>query len=400
MPRPQRRPAALAILLLALAVLGPARGALGLRDEAGVEPLWHVLTPADAQYVVADNLGSVVTGLRGQMVATDQIGGSMWTVDASTGDERVLSPTALSRSLVFVPVERNRLLALDRRTGREQWHQPIADIVGVSSSSSGDTVSVVTRTRVEVRDGATGSPIWAVDQPIAEVLAARPHVWVRSAVVLLAWTDTVSHLRAFDRGSGRTMWQRDQDTWESAPAVSGDAVFVAENQRLSADGSDTDSTILRLDLATGVVEWERPVRGLFFPTFVGDVDGATFAVVDFRGRTFALDASTGRLRWRRVTDARQFENEAHVVGDVVAFTTLGTGLVVLDRGDGSAVPNESPGRAQPWSVIRASAATGDQLYLLTHPNGSSGETDSVLVMLPTGPDGYTPGYDLDLRPNG
>jgi outer membrane protein assembly factor BamB len=386
--------AAFPLALVAVAVTASAPNAIA-RDH-DVEPLWHVFTSADAAYVDADQHGSVVTGLRGEILSTDQIGARLWEVAVTDGDERVLSPPAMSESRVFVPVERRRVVAIDRASGAERWNEPVAGIVDVAGSAAGDALAVLTRTRVELRDGAAGSLVWGVDVSIPEVLAAPPRVFVRTSVVLVAWTDAVSHLRAFDRTSGRLLWQRDQEQWQSTPAVDERAVYVAENQRRSADGTDTISVVLRLHLATGVVEWERRVRGLFFPTFVGDVERSTVAIVDVRGRVFALDARTGRIRWRRVTGARQFENRVHVGGDVVAFTTLGTGIVVLDRRDGSPVANESPGRAQPWSIIRASVSTGDQLYLLTHPNGPA-TADGVLLMLPTGPDGYAPGYDIDVR---
>lgn len=391
----------LLVTVVAFAASTPSAG--GHAPASAVEPLWHVLTTPDTQYVTADERGSVATGLRGGMVATDPIGGPAWSTTATTGDERVLSPPAVGASSLFVPLERGRVVAIDRVLGRARWAAPVADIVAVGSSASGDVVSVVTRTHVELRDGATGALLWTfeqpVDRPIPEILAAPLRVSVQASVVVVAWTDTVGHLQVLDRLDGRLLWARERQSNTSAPTVSDEAVYVAENVRVAADRKDVISVILRLDLATGAVEWRRRVRGIFLPGFVGDVEGGLFAIVDFRGRVFALDTRTGRVRWRRATGARQYVNEAHVVGDVVAFTTYGTGLVVLDRRDGAPVENESPGRAQVSSIIRASAATGDQLYLLTHSNGGSGEREAVLVMLPAGPEGSAPGYDLDLRPD-
>lgn len=397
-----RRAAPALLIVLAVCVLVP-RAVAGERTS-DVEPLWHIDASPDAQFVAADERGSVVTGSYGEIVATDQIGGSMWSVSVTTDVERVLLPPSVSTSSVVVPIERSRVVAIDRASGRERWAEPITDVVAVGSSESGDVVSVLTRTRVELRVGSTGALVWVFEQPvdaaIPEVLAAAPLVTVRPSAVVVAWTDTAAHLQVFDPVDGRLLWVREQQNNTSAPVVADHAVFVAENRHRTADRKDLASVILRLDLATGAVEWRRRARGIFLPGFVGDVEGTLVAIVDFRGRVFALDAASGRMRWRRGTGAEQYTNEVHVVGDVVAFTTYGTGLVILDRRDGAPVENESPGRAQPWSIIRGSAATGDQLYLLTHPNGGSGEQDAVLVMLPAGPDGSAPGFGLDLRPDG
>lgn len=397
-----RRAAPALLTVLAVCSLGPR--AVAGDQVSKVEPLWHIDASPDAQFVSADERGSVVTGSYGEIVATDPIGGSMWTVAVTMGDERVLTPPSVSASSVFVPVERSRVVAVERTSGGQRWVEPVADIVAVGTSASGDVVSVVTRTRVELRDGVTGAVRWTFEQPadraIPEILAAPLRVTVQASVVVVAWTHTSGHVQVLDRRDGHILWERETQNNTSTPTIIDDAVFVGENIRVAADRKDVISEILRLDLATGAVEWRRRLRGIFLPGFVADVEGAFLAITDFRGRVFALDATSGRVRWRRATGARQYVNEVHVVGDVVAFTTYGTGLVVLDRRDGAPVPNESPGRAQPWSIIRASAATGDQLYLLTHPNGGSGEQEAVLLMLPTGADGWTPGFDLDLRPDG
>jgi outer membrane protein assembly factor BamB len=362
-------------------------------DVDSIEPLWHVATPPDARQVVADENGTVVAAFRGEVWTTDPIGGSQWHGDVATGDEIVTEAPAIDESLVVVPVDELQVVALDRSTGTEHWRQSVDGVlaVAVGDAPSGKAVAIVTATGVSLHSAVDGSPLWPANATVAMGdLAAPPRAWIVDGRLVVAWSDEVSHLRAFDPATGAVVWERDEGDWSTAPAVTDDAVYFALNRRLTPDRKDVISSAVRLELQTGTVVWTRRLRGWFLPTFAAAVHGSTLVVVDYPGRATALAASNGSVRWRRSTARKQFENETLVMGDAVAFTTYGTGLVALSRATGAPLSNEVPGPAQGWAIIDDSAATGDQLYLLARRTGLPSDAEGELWMLPGGPEGPIP----------
>ncbi len=357
-----------------------------------LEPLWHVPTPPDAASVLADAVGTVVAGAGGELLATDQIGGPMWRVRV---EGRLQAAPAMSDTLVVVPLDTG-VVAVERSTGAARWRSATTDARAVAVDPLTSLVVVADPRGIDALDAATGAARWQVDQATPDVLAAPARLWVTPSHVVFWWAETQTHLLAYERETGALAWERVRRNWTSAPALIGEAIFVAENRQERKHPHDMESEVVRLDVETGSQVWGRRLRGIYLPTFGSAATEQTIAVVDLRGRVKVLDARTGRIRWMRATRARQLENEVLLTSNAVAFTTYGTGLIALDGSDGRSLTNEVPGRAQSSAIIYDAAVAGDQLYLLVHRTGVSNDVDGQLWMLPTSSAGLAPGYDIDL----
>jgi outer membrane protein assembly factor BamB len=382
---------ALLVALVLCSIPVPTSAVRAADSNTALEPLWYVETPPDAESVVADAAGTVVVGAGSELLATDQIGGPMWRVRV---DGRLLAAPALADSLVVVPLDTG-VVAVERSSGSVRWRSATTDARAVGIDRSASIVAVADPRGIDAVDVTTGETRWRVDAPMPELLAAPARLWVTPSRVVSWWAETQTHLLAYERETGALVWKRVRRNWTSAPALIGEAIFVAENRRERKHPHDMESEVVRLDVETGSEVWGRRLRGIYLPTFGSAATEQTIAVIDLRGRVKVLDARTGRIRWMRATRARQLENEALLASNAVAFTTYGTGLIALDASDGRTLANEVPGRAQTWAIIYDAAVAGDQLYLLVHRTGVSNNADGELWMLPTSSAGLAPGYDLD-----
>jgi len=352
------------LLLLGSVLAAPAPAGTNAQR---IEPVWHVAAPPEARSVIADDRGSVITGLRGELWATEAIGGSQWRVTVAQGEEITPDPPAMDDALVVVPVDARRVVALDRTTGALRWQQPAEGVlaVGVGSTPTVRSVAVVTPERVLVLSGDDGSLRWETPQPVRQNhLTAAPRAWFAAGRLIVAWADSVNYVRGYDLESGALSWSLEVPEWATSPAVFDDELYLVANLR--KERGHFVSELRSVDVVTGSQRWARRVRGVFLPTFRPAVDEHTIAAVDIRGTVLAFDRGTGDLRWREQTRHKQYENQASIAGPVVAMTTYGTGLVALRATDGYPIENQTPGPAQTSAVIVDSATAGDQLYLLVH----------------------------------
>ena len=70
-----------------------------------LEPIWWVPAPPGSYSVIADSAGTVMTGNRGDVWATEPIGGSQWRAVVAAGDESCMTLPAMDDELVVVPVD-------------------------------------------------------------------------------------------------------------------------------------------------------------------------------------------------------------------------------------------------------------------------------------------------------
>ena len=178
---------------------------------------------------------------------------------------------------------------------------------------------------------------------------------------------------AVSAASGRTLWQREFDRCIAAsPTVAGNTVFVSvmDPYPCSADHDPGDGFVVALDAATGKERWRTRVgvtessplvvgRTLYVGSWdrrlyaldrsTGRVrwsfatggkikgaaasDGRTVSVGSYDGRAYALDAVTGRLRWSRAVDGPIYANPA-LVGDRLVIGDLSGTISALGLHDG------------------------------------------------------------------
>jgi outer membrane protein assembly factor BamB len=341
---------------------------------------WVSPGPSDPQAVAADELGAVAIGRYGEIVALDRRGREQWAATVAGDGEQTFGPVALGRDLAVVPVTPARVVAVDRATGESRWSVAMQDpaVVDVSPDSESAVAVLSFGGVLEVLGGQDGTAQWSTRLAFGE-RGAPVSVGVRSNRVVAAWADVGgSHVQVFDLVSGQEQWTTVAPRFAGAPAVTPESVVVSEN--LEAEGRHMTARVRRLDLVTGAEEWTRRLDGPFLPEHRAAVDEGLVVVVDFAGTLTALDLETGSVRWRHPTRRKQFAAAPVLVGDVIAMTTYGTGLLAVDAADGSDVRNDAPGSVQTAVSFEGAVAGGRWLYLLAGRSQGQGE----VWMLSTG----------------
>ncbi|MEX0663854.1 MAG: PQQ-binding-like beta-propeller repeat protein [Acidimicrobiia bacterium] len=350
------------VVVVVLAGHPAARAAEPTLDEG-----WQSSGPIEPQSLAADAQGAVALGRTGEVVVVDAAGLERWrrTIVADVD----FGPVAIGADLVVVTVDDEGLIAFERASSEGRWEHLAAGArdVAVGATSDGTSaVAVVSDLGVlELVDGATGTVRWTAAFPIADaIIAAR--TWVVGERVVLFWTDDAgAHVRAFTSDGGSESWGSDFPESSSMAAVSDESVTIAENLRI--DRRERVVTEIRhLAVLDGSELWARRSRSRS-PYSSGLETVAApqgIALVDLAGKVTVLDPSTGKVRWKMATGLVQFEAEPHVVGEVFAMTTYGTGIMLANMADGDAISTDALDPTQTAATIEASAAAGDHLYLL------------------------------------
>ncbi|MFG2293933.1 PQQ-binding-like beta-propeller repeat protein [Streptomyces sp. NPDC048603] len=223
------------------------------------------------------------------------------------------------------------LYALDASDGSERWR--LASDAWVYALRA-DRGTVLTATRgggVHAYEAATGQQLWSLTgaQTDFETADAAPVLHDGYAYV---WQD--ARLRALDARTGREAWSYPVGDAASCgnvpvrvtPAQDGN-VYVAAGTR-----------VLSVDRASGRVRWhfEAPAAFLAAPAFAPGpaVTGGGVYLADYLGTVYAIDAATGKDRWRIATEPRQ-STEPVVVADGHVHLASGSALYTLDAVTGT-----------------------------------------------------------------
>ncbi|GGT36135.1 outer membrane protein assembly factor BamB family protein [Streptomyces purpureus] len=223
------------------------------------------------------------------------------------------------------------LYALDAVDGAERWRlQTDAWVYSLKA----DRGTVVTATRgggVQGWEASNGAKLWEVTgaQTDFETPEAGPVIHGSTVYV---WRD--ARLQALDARTGVERWSYPIGDAAScgnvpvrvAPAEDG-CVYVSAGTR-----------VLSVDIASGHVRWhfEAPAVFLSPPAFAPGpaVTGGGVYLADYLGTVYALDATTGKDRWRIATESRQSAEPVLVVNGNVHVGS-GSALYTLDAVTGT-----------------------------------------------------------------
>ncbi|MEN8649235.1 PQQ-binding-like beta-propeller repeat protein [Streptomyces sp. 21So2-11] len=223
------------------------------------------------------------------------------------------------------------LYALDATDGAERWRlQTDAWVYSLKA----DRGTVVTGTRgggVQAWEAANGQKLWELSgaQTDFETPEAGPALHDDAVYV---WQD--ARLRSLDARTGTERWSYPIGDAASCggvpvrvtPAPDG-YVYVAAGTR-----------VLAVDTVSGRVRWhfEAPAVFLSAPAFAPGpaVTGGGVYLADYLGTVYALDASTGKDRWRIATESRQSIEPVLVAAGNVHVGS-GSALYTLDAVTGT-----------------------------------------------------------------
>ncbi|MCQ0023193.1 PQQ-binding-like beta-propeller repeat protein, partial [Streptomyces somaliensis DSM 40738] len=257
--------------------------------------------------------------------------------------------------------------ALDVATGRRQFKT--RDVAWSMAVAAG---------RIHASDGPTLYTLDALDA--GELWRLRTDAWVYSLKVDRGTVVTGTRgggVQAWEASNGTRLWgltgaQTDFETPEAGPAVHGDTVYVWQDARLRALDARTGTErwsypvgdaascggvpvrvtpaedghvyvaagtrVLSVDVLSGHVRWrfEAPAVFLSPPAFAPgpSVTGGGVYLADYLGTVYALDATTGKDRWRIATEARQSVEPVLVAHGSVHLGS-GSALYTLDAVTGT-----------------------------------------------------------------
>ncbi|MFF1921916.1 serine/threonine-protein kinase [Streptomyces sp. NPDC058221] len=223
------------------------------------------------------------------------------------------------------------LYALDAVSGAERWRlQTDAWVYSLRA----DRGTVVTGTRgggVQAWEASSGEKLWETTGAQTDFETSEAGPAVHDGTVYL-WQD--ARLRAVDARTGIERW-----SYPVGDAASCGGVPVRVTP--APDGYvyvSAGTRVLAVDIASGRVRWhfESPAVFLSPPAFAPGpaVTGGGVYLADYLGTVYALDASTGKDRWRIATESRQ-SVEPVLVATGNVHVGSGSALYTLDAVTGT-----------------------------------------------------------------
>ncbi|MFD5424037.1 PQQ-binding-like beta-propeller repeat protein [Streptomyces sp. NPDC127084] len=223
------------------------------------------------------------------------------------------------------------LYALDAADGHELWRLSTDAWVYSLKAARG---TVVTGTRgggVQAWEAATGAKLWEVTGAQTDFETPESGPALADGTVYV-WRD--ARLQALDARSGTERW-----SYPVGDAASCGGVPVRVHQ--AADGCTyvaAGTRVLCVDTASGQVRWHFEVPAVFLspPAFVPGpaVTGGGVYLADYLGTVYAIDAATGKDRWRIATESRTSIDPV-LVADGNVHVGSGSALYTLDAVTGT-----------------------------------------------------------------
>ncbi|WGP11985.1 PQQ-binding-like beta-propeller repeat protein [Streptomyces sp. SH5] len=223
------------------------------------------------------------------------------------------------------------LYALDATTGAEQWRLSTDAWVYALKADRGTVLTATRGGGVQGWEASSGEKLWEVTGAQTDFETAEAGPVIHDGTVYV-WQD--ARLRALDARTGLERWSYPIGDAASCggvpvrvtPATDG-YVYIAAGTR-----------VLAVETGSGRVRWhfEAPAVFLSPPAFAPGpaVTGGGVYLADYLGTVYALDATTGKDRWRIATEARSsIEPVLVAVGNV--HVGSGSALYTLDAVTGT-----------------------------------------------------------------
>jgi outer membrane protein assembly factor BamB len=314
-------------------------------------------------YVGGESYASPVVGLGAVYVATKSgnlialgfaDGKELWRTDI--GDYIARGTPAFDGETLYV-ASGYSLMAIDARTGRQRWSEPLRFAGSCSPLVVGDQLVVATQEgHVSAFETATGKEIWHYRND--SLLFGSPAV--ADGMVVIA--DETGGVTALDLETGRKRWQtKAGGEVFSTPAIARDTIYLATRK----------PSLVALDLATGRQLWQRGFGGESSPAVS---NGSIFLGSDDQAAR-AVEARSGDLRWS--SPLGYAIASSATVGDRAIFLASGPAINALDRGDGRLL----------WTYVTGGEITAD-LAIVANTVIASSHDGYVYALAPldAGPD--------------
>ncbi|GLF97333.1 outer membrane protein assembly factor BamB family protein [Streptomyces yaizuensis] len=223
------------------------------------------------------------------------------------------------------------LYALDAAGGQERWRLQ-ADAWVYSLKARRGTVITATRGGgVQGWEASNGEKLWEISGAQTDFETPESGPVIHDDTVFV-WKD--ARLRALEARTGVERWSYPVGDAASCGGVPVRVHCAPDGHVYVAAGT----RVLAVDNASGMVRWhfEAPAVFLSPPAFAPGpaVTGGGVYLADYLGTVYALDAATGKDRWRIATESRQSIEPVLVTGGHVHVGS-GSALYTLDAVTGT-----------------------------------------------------------------
>lgn len=293
----------------------------------------------DWEVPIKGSMGAWSPTVVGGVVYLADGNGYVWAFDEKTHAQRWSQPLGapinsgltVDAGLVLVGADDGNEYALDAATGAILWHYPTDGAIHTASIALNGVVYF----------GSTGGSLYAVDEhagslhwpaagvtpgPISRSIAeSNGTIYAGSGG---ASPSAAGSLGAYDVATGRQLWLQPVDPGNtSTPTAAGGRVFVTSGLDATATGQHQ---LWAFDAKTGMPVWAQPFR---VPGGQIVLIGAATADVVYAesddGNLYAIDATSGTLRWQLLIHSTQSPS-AGLVGGILYVTSDDRNVYAID----------------------------------------------------------------------
>ena len=278
--------------------------------------------------------------------------GTFYALRASNGAVRwrkkfaaVASQPIVSGGVIFVGTTTGVLVAMDAQTGVEKWHYQSRGPIEQSCAATSDLVVCSNEAdQVFAVDAVSGKFKWQFKSETPEEYTLRGHAGVAIDHDLIFTGFANGTMVALRKDTGSVAWstslkgdaERFVDV-DATPLVLGDKVY----------GTSSSGGVFALDKTTGLVRWRIPFYDVSMPSSSGNVggiatDGKTLYVSVADLGTYAIDLA-GNIVWRVGARAGGEPAAPVVWNDLLLYALAGDGLFLANRKTGETLEYFDPG---------------------------------------------------------
>ncbi len=360
----------LATLALGCVGLPPAEEAKLDVGESVLRLRWKVLTGDTARTRQPQEFAGVAAA--GGYVYGGATGGRFLALAADSGRVRwshrlgsISSRPVIGPDRLFVGTNDGELLAVSLDRGEVMWRYATRGPILATPRLVGDTVVFTNEAdQVYALDARTGAFRWQYKGATPEEFTLRGHAGAAVDSDLVFTGFSSGTFVALRLGNGSVAWltslKGEQDRFidvDATPVVVGDTVLVT-----SSSGG-----VWALDKTTGLVRWQVAIEGATASSGMGvtgslTTDGTRIyvAAADLGIHAFDLD---GNVLWRQGTRGGGEPGPPVVVGERLFYTLADAGLFVADKRTGRLLQYFDPGDGVTAEPL---ISGGDTAYVLSN----------------------------------
>lgn len=249
--------------------------------------------------------------------------------DGTTAYDYLQSSPVLADGRLYIGSADGRLHAIDAQRGTPLWTFASAGAIrGDAAVADGRVYFGSWDHGVYAVDARTGDRVWRYDTK--QIVQGTPAVADGKVVI----GSRSAKLFALDAATGAEVWTHvyDDGSWVESSAIhAGETFYIGSSDALKLSAFDADSGRERWAFKTGGWAWATPVLDQD-TLYIGALSAFPyyFEGVTLHAGFFAVDAATGKEKWRFVPPAV----EGYVSGGVAVAPAVHDGTVYVGAIDG------------------------------------------------------------------